>query len=382
MNTLQQLPPNINQLNTERNVNLGVDLGVDSRAHIHAHARAHALDIFSTSPTDEQSEAERVGLRAPALKQSCGYKAPYIAFRHEQGVNAFSVIQACCNHWNCPKHGIEVAKRHYGRIVNGCEQLADESEALRAIALGGIQPVRKKDGKKAGYVLLNGQITSRVGLWFITITCLGKELSEIDAFENYGKWTSKLLDACYTKARRTKRPWDYAQVTEKQKRGHPHSHLISTFAPSDLREGHRINWITNGERVRVPVKEPALRSAWFEAQLERSGLGTEYDISGVRSVKAAARYAAKYMFKDTQFSTEFPKGWKRVRYSGGFPQLPEREADGFALVTWSDWLMLAQQAAVVLTHDSEVTEIVRQHLQGSDVLISERKSAQLGRADE
>src|SRR6185369_5110970 len=145
------------------------------------------LDLFSTSPTSALQE--RMASTSP-----CSYHAPFFAYQTEQ--KTWHITQGNCHHWDCPRCGLGRAKQEYGRMVEGCRLLAEKHE-----------------------------------LYFITITCRGKEISHEYAEENYGKWTNRLLDACRSQAKRKGREWHYVQVTERQKRMHPHSHFITTYAP-------------------------------------------------------------------------------------------------------------------------------------------------------
>jgi len=288
------------------------------------------LDPFSTSPTNYQDLCSSFAVR------SCSYGAPFFAFQRE-GLR-YGVVQGCCNHWNCPRCGLQVAKQHYGRIVEGCKTLSEDDQ-----------------------------------LWFITITCRGKEVSVEEAEESYLRWTSKFLDAAYSSAKRRGERWAYVQVTEKQKRGHPHSHILTTFSPPDVVEGARSDWRRRNDGGLVREEIPALRSAWLQAAVVSAGLGDQYDISAVRTVAAASRYVAKYMFKPAQFTDNYPKGWKRVRYSQSFPQLPERKTTAFVLLSVDDWRHLASLAAVVDCDGKDTFESASYFLQGSDTLIHERK---------
>ena len=190
-----------------------------------------------------------------------------------------------------------------------------------------------------------------------------------EAERNYLLWTNRFLTACRTKAKREGRDWYYVQVTEKQKRGHPHSHILTTFCPHDLREGEKDNWRHQGG-ILVNERVSCLRSDWLQSVCISAGLGSEYDVSRVKTAAAASRYVAKYMFKKTAFSADWPKGWKRVRYSQSFPQLPERETNAFVLLAQADWRKLAS-LAIVVTTDSENTKAeVLYHLRGHDILVS------------
>lgn len=155
-------------------------------------ASNHAtLDLFSTSPTTAAQERR-------ASTSPCIYNAPFFAYQTEQ--KTWHITQGNCHHWDCPRCGLGRAKQEYGRMVNGCRTLAEAHD-----------------------------------LYFITITCRGKEITHEYAEQNYGKWTNTLLDACRVQAKRKKHPWYYVQVTERQRRLHPHSHFITTYCPTDAK---------------------------------------------------------------------------------------------------------------------------------------------------
>jgi hypothetical protein len=294
------------------------------------------LDLFSTSQTSER-EPNLTSVTTPfvsvtrAALVKCVNNAPFFAWKNDD--KAYSVAQGCCNDWQCPKCGIQRAKREYGRIVNGSRTLAVSHE-----------------------------------LYFLTITCRGREMTLAESEENYLKWTNKFLTAVRTRAKREEQAWHYVQVTERQKRGHPHSHILTTYKPHDLYLGTKEHWQTiDGRRILELV--PALRSKWIEARCISAGLGNQYDISKVDSVEGASRYVAKYLFKDNMFSTDFPKHWKRIRYSQKFPQLPERETDAFVLLKSDDWLKLAKLALVISPCDIPSATECEKYLWGHDILI-------------
>lgn len=263
------------------------------------------LDLFSISPTLSGDM-----LCPPSQTPACIYGAPLFAY--QRASMTFGVVQGSCNHWDCPRCGIMVAKQHYGRIVEGCRALAETNQ-----------------------------------LYFVTITCRGKELSEDEAMKSYLLWSSKFLDACYSKAKRAGSTWAYVQVTEKQGRGHPHSHIITTFDPGDLVEVELYDYVRDNAGKLIRTAKKRLRSDWTAKQVLRSGLGEQYDISAVRTVEGASRYVAKYMFKKSQFTDKFPPHWKRVRYSQSFPKLPKKKTDAFVLMTTDDYAKLASKARVV-----------------------------------
>lgn len=245
-------------------------------------------------------------------------KAPYFAYQHE---GQWRIKRGSCNRWECERCQHSVASQHYARIVKGAEILSLEEEE---------------------------------NLWFLTVTCRGKEMKLEEAMENYGTWTNHLLTCLRKDAKKSKQSWHYVQVTELQQRGHPHSHILTTYKPKDA--------------VKNPDDEKKYISEWFRQQCINAGLGNQYDISLVRDPKAASRYVAKYMFKETQFTTEFPAKWKRVRYSAKWPKLPEYDTDAMALVKHEDWLNLATLAVSVTPDKESVSETVYR-LQNLGVLI-------------
>lgn len=310
-------------------------------------ASASPLDLFSTSPT-----LFGLGLQSSALR--CENGAPFFAYK--RAGSTYQVVQGSCNSWTCPRCGVMVAKKHYGRIVQGARELSVNEP-----------------------------------LYFLTITCRGRDLSVKEAVAGYGEWTSKLIDACYSRFSRAKAKtarvakktaiaapkstWAYVQVTELQKRGHPHSHFLTTFKPHDLVAGKKKTFAVGNDGVMRSKEVDCLRSEWFEEQCVASGLGEQYDISEVRNAKAAATYVAKYMFKPAQFQAHYPKRWKRVRFSNDYPKLPDVKTDAFVLLSREDWQKLARVAVVVRTSEPTAYEAALYFLQGHDTLVGlfERK---------
>lgn len=245
----------------------------------------------------------------------CIYKAPFIAvIQGEKG----AIIQACCNHWDCPRCGEMRAKHEYGRIVNGAK-IIGESHTL----------------------------------YFYTFTCRGKSLSLETAQRDYLLWTNRLLSTMRARAKAEGGFWCYVQVTERQKRGHPHSHLLMCWLPGDAIR-------------RMDSKgKPYYYSKWFNSAHSKSGLGTQSRVTPVASVEAVSRYIAKYLFKDAQF-TLMPKGWKRVRYSQNFPKALERQVDEtsitFPLLKHEDWRRAELSGATFACEDMAVWAIARKHV--------------------
>lgn len=218
------------------------------------------------------------------------------------------------------------------------------------------------------------QLAKSNDLYFITITCRGKEISHEYAEEHYGEWTNRLLDACRAKWKRADREWHYVQVTERQKRQHPHSHFITTFAPEDIKTKIvRKSKKQESGQSKIELSE-VLRSDWFASQVKRSGLGEQYEITKVRNAEAASRYVAKYLFKPAIFTTSWPKNWKRVRYSQSFPKQEETKSEAIVLLSRMDWVDLSYRAVVVNCPDLDVYEVVTTKLTGSDCLVRLKQS--------
>jgi hypothetical protein len=295
-----------------------------------------SLDLFSTSQTKSALLFGTCADFSPKTGsvggEYCVYSAPYFAFQKEGKI--YGVVQGCCNHWDCPKCGILRAKHEYGRIVVGIQKLAETHK-----------------------------------LHFITVTCRGKEMTLAEAETGYLEWTNRLLTNMRIKAKRNGQDWYYVQVTEKQKRGHPHSHILTTFDPADCETGYVEKWVRRQGYLQLVCK-PALRSKWLRKSVILAGLGDQYDISIVETAAGASRYVAKYLFKQSMFGAHWPTGWKRVRYSQTFPKLPEKVTDAFVLLSRSDWQQLASKAAVIITDTTQTKTEVLYQLAGNDILVS------------
>lgn len=286
---------------------------------------------------DQRSISPTMGQSAPQQTLNCINHAPFFAYLRTDlfEPNVYSVSQGCCNSWECPKCGTQRAKQEYWRIVNGCVTLAETNK-----------------------------------LYFITITCKGKELSSKDATAEYLIWTNRLLDALRLNARRRGVKWSYAQVTERQKRGHPHSHILTTYYPDDLEMGKVTKYVSfEGRQTKKSVD--ALRSDYLLDRVLSAGLGSQYDISEVASTEAAARYVAKYLFKSEMFTAIFPKGWRRVRYSQNFPKQEKKQGDAIVLLSVNDWARLSRLAERVIARDEVAVEEALKHLRGTGLTISQ-----------
>lgn len=191
-------------------------------------------------------------------------------------------------------------------------------------------------------------------LYFITLTCRGREIPLAESERSYYVWTNVLLTNARKHAKTREIYWCYVQVTERQKktRRHPHSHIITTFLPEDARE-------TLDEKGR-----PSFISSWFSRANESAGLGSQHRISLVESASAVSRYVAKYMFKETMTET-FPPKWKRVRYSENFPKLTHLECELAIPLTDKSMWRAAEHEPILWQAQNEVIYQIATHRIGN-----------------
>ncbi len=291
------------------------------------------LDLFSTSQTSHNRKHKNNAKTERAIYDECSNNAPYFAY-HIEG-KKWGIVQGCCNDWNCPRCGQQRAKEEYGRIVAGAREIGKTHE-----------------------------------LYLLTLTCRGKEVTYEQAQDGYLEWTNRLLTRIRIATKRIGGAWYYASVTERQDRGHPHSHYITTYAPVDattIEKGQGKNYITSGEVF--PAKHRTLQSESLERACVECGLGRQYDISRIESAEACSRYVAKYLFKASVFETVWPSGWRRVRYSQNWPRLPEVKTDAMLLLTNEDWYNLARKAVIIKTKDDGAAREAKRRLALADVII-------------
>lgn len=242
-------------------------------------------------------------------RKRCGYGAPLVATIVDGKAR---IHQSNCNHWDCPTCGEKRAAQEYHRIVNGAKELSREHE-----------------------------------LYFITLTCRGKEISIEEAETSYYVWTNRLLTAMRERASRKGCYWAYAQITERQHktRKHPHSHCITTYLPDDA------------VSTRDSKGRTSYVSRWFTQANNRAGLGVQHRISLVETPEAAAAYVAKYLFKDTTLET-WPAHWRRVRYSRNWPECPVANIEWSQILrTAADWKAVGKQKATFECLDRTVFEM-------------------------
>lgn len=288
------------------------------------------LDLYSTSqenfPYSENDLCCSEVFKPVPVFIRCIKNAPFICY--VDGIGKAHLVQGCCNSWECPRCGVIRAKQEYWRMVNGAVELQEHG----------------------------------LKIYMHTLTCRGLELSIDEAEEKYGQWTNHFLTNCRDHAKAAGQEWTYCQVTERQKRAHPHSHLISPFLPADARLITVKKW---GKARKLEDRE-VYTSNWYEKRLKSAGLGSQYEITEIRSAKAVATYLGKYMFKDAMFTT-WPKGWKRVRYANSWPKPTDRPQPeiAFAIIKREDWCKVDQLGKRVYADTLETLEIALKHLQYS-----------------
>lgn len=303
------------------------------------------LDLFSTSAEFQSAPYQK---RTCAPPEFCINGAPFFAYcKHDK---TYAVVQGCCNSWNCPRCGLQRAKQEYGRIIEGVRTLA--------------KPGNEED--------------IHTPIYFITITCKGREINVKDAEANYLIWTHRFLDSCRAKAKRTGREWSYVAVTERQKRGHPHSHILTVWAPPDQYQRTVDKWAKDAQGILRKTRVSCIGSRYIERSLDVAGLGSQYDVSIARTIEGTSRYVAKYLFKDDIFTTKWPPGWKRVRYSNNFPKLERVKSEAFVLLKREDWEKLTHVAMAVAVNDDVCKTEVEFWLRGSDTIIIDKQKSTIG----
>jgi len=194
-------------------------------------------------------------------------------------------------------------------------------------------------------------------------------MTHAEADAGYLSWTNRVFSAWRARVKSKGGKWCYVQVTERQHRGHPHSHILTTADTFDLSLGHVFKKRESNLYIPSYSREIALRSDWLSDTVQRAGLGSEYDISIAGSPEGASRYVAKYLFKQTMFEDTWRKGWKRVRYSQNFPKLEEVKTDCMVLLSEDDWRWLGKRAAVIEVRDEKVGLDCKYHLRHADTII-------------
>jgi hypothetical protein len=193
--------------------------------------------------------------------------------------------------------------------------------------------------------------------YMLTLTCPGAGITALEAEATYLKNTNRLMTNIRYRAKTDHLPWHYASVTERQGRGHPHSHFLTTFCPKDAypifdnyssycADVKTLNAsipadmrFSPGDKDDLDFRQ--LFSPWLSRAAVKAGLGVQVRLAAAELVEGASRYIAKYLFKTSAFET-WPRGWKRVRYSQNWPKLPTVKAtSAFPVLSSSDWARVA-----------------------------------------
>lgn len=242
----------------------------------------------------------------------CPYGAPLTAvLRGDVG----TIGQSCCNHWDCPTCGQKRARQEYHRIVEGARELSANNS-----------------------------------LYFLTTTCRGREMPLEESENNYGLWTNRLYTRLRAYAGSHGLAFHTATVTERQKRGHPHSHVLSTFAPLDCLP------------LPYTTKHLYFWSSYFERANVDAGFGIQCRISLASSVDGASRYIAKYLFKEAIF-TKWPAHWRRVRYSQNWPKFDQLKPDfARALNSPQDWRAVEKTGQLFQCEDETTYKVAINHI--------------------
>lgn len=279
------------------------------------------LDLLSTSQKISEKllgEIEFEIEQSHAIQADrCENNAPYICF---PDVNRrWHLVQGCCNSWQCPRCGQIRAREEYGRIVEGAKKL-----------------------REAGHTL-----------YFVTLTCIGKELDVKTSDDAYLMWTNRLLSTWRARTKKDGQYWCYVQVTERQKRGAAHSHMITTCYPNDMKAYKKGSLLPNGSYA----KHDCLFSLWFMKKNVSAGLGKMTDCTKIESAVGVAVYVSKYLFKEAQ-QTLWPKSWKRVRYSQNWPKLEDKSnPDAFPVIRYNDWLKVKALGVAVHADTNDTYEV-------------------------
>lgn len=248
---------------------------------------------------NESDEEIAIALEASVVEKdtTCVNNAPLLCFQKNSG--AWCLIQGCCNSWQCPRCSTIRARHEYGNIVHGAKALYEQYP-----------------------------------LWFVTLTMRGKDLDLSTADDQYYQMTNRLLAAWRAHTKTIGQHWAYVQVTERQKRGAAHSHLICTMTPRDTEPYATGEYLPNG----ALAKRSGYFSRWLMNSAVKAGLGRMIDISRVDSPHGAGSYVAKYLFKDIQCQ-QWPKHWKRIRYSRNWPKVDavSTAQAAFAIIRANDW---------------------------------------------
>lgn len=311
----------------------------------HPKAGGFSMSTVPHNSVTDQASGSLYLLDLFSIRQSnplkCIYNAPHICIPPKDGRPGY-LSQTCCNHWDCPRCGQLRAKHEYGRMVVGARKLAEAGK-----------------------------------LYMMTVTLPG-DISLLDGEADYYEKTNRLHASINYYAKKHEIPWAYAAVTERQKRGHPHSHYISMFCPLDAfyivddyerycDAVHRVNaqipkQMRHSPELLKDIDHRQMYSEWLSLACVKAGLGVQCRLAIADLVEGASRYIAKYLFKTAMFEVWPPK-WRRVRYSNNWPGMPEfATTDAFPVISRADWTRVALLPGAIEISSPAVYELAMRHL--------------------
>lgn len=164
----------------------------------------------------------------------------------------------------------------------------------------------QKNASDWGYVAMYGTqkyIDQDVRMAFVTVTS-HERLDAQRAIEVWPVAWKKL----YSRIKRKFGAGEYIMVTEKTKRGVLHVHAVVTWE---------------------------IDKRWLKDNARACGLGYQAAVLPIEWAAGAAAYVAKYLTKN---NVMWPKGWRRVRLSHGWPKPDEPES----MVGYEHWPIVGE----------------------------------------
>jgi len=167
-------------------------------------------------------------------------------------------------------------------------------------------------------------------LSFITVTAWGRYTrNPALAYDELPKWWGKVHDKLRYRAKKQGRKLEFCAFIEEQSRGVPHLHAVATITLSthDLKDMAVSSGFAHQAKS-VPVRTKSV--GWY-----------------------VAKYLTKSGAKGTKLSNA-PSGHRRVRFSTGWPPLPEPPPNNDLVVkrhdeSYAAWAMRAQSEGVSLS---------------------------------
>jgi hypothetical protein len=170
-----------------------------------------------------------------------------------------------CNSWYCPACGFYNRDRWSARVGWGIAVLAAE----------GVDNFNFVTVTLPGYLGVDGTLKRWRKCWPKLSTRIRREVGE---------------------------KWHYVYVHEQHKDGRLHVHMVSSAQ---------------------------MLTRWYKDNCATSGFGFIADVRPVEDEAEAARYISKYLTKTLNGGSPWPRGWRRISTSRGWPLLPESGQSGY-----------------------------------------------------